>query len=470
MNASQNGLKSGVAIRIALGFLVPLNIAVSYLDGKLHGMHGGFLVGYCFGGLMLLLIILGLSQLWKRARSESAVLKVALIALSVITFVNCGTTIRDIYKAVPADRLETSGSFAVDNKDALAFAQSIQELTQKDDLKSFGNLLDADGFVQRIQQHRKPLPDANLIRAASETFMEGDQFAALMRNLIALEAGLHLVKVYGKSGQTILQFRSRETSGLLHYVDLYLFKTDSGAIRIADYQHFNNGPPVSHGIKFLVIGNLPGIERDDHAIALHFIPLSTGTSGAVDVFEILHIDANHVAGLDELRDHDLEVVLQSGALPRVVLLAMQRRRRLCNTNLDNVRKSDADRLPCNELDGKLELGLQEFSLRTDEGVGDGNLLESCRIHEVGLVAVRVQKLQDLLFDRKLLELQFSPEVDLSIRTRREISQSCVSHSAHFPLAGMVLAADDFIFLIFMLDGHSGPQLGRDDHSQTSSGL
>jgi hypothetical protein len=82
---------------------------------------------------------------------------------------------------------------------------------------------------------------------AGKSFAKGEIFSQI--RLFCRNGGnLKFVKSYKKSGQSILQFRVTEPSGMLHYFDFHIFKAKEGATKIEDIQNYESGPVLSDQI------------------------------------------------------------------------------------------------------------------------------------------------------------------------------------------------------------------------------
>jgi hypothetical protein len=250
--------------------LVFLVITASFIAGSLLGFEGAELWGYSVGPLSIVLIVVGLSRLWRRTRTRSATAKIVFFTLLVVLF---GTSTSLIQVKEPLPPLPTQldeESLTVDHYQANALAVRIQDSVSRGETNKLETLYDGDQFMTRILRGQDTTSRylRDIARGGTVSFKQGNLLEE-MASLVKQGGEFTFVKLHVKDREPILQFRLTEESGNLHYLDLYIFKTrfgsNDGNLRIDDLHYYNSGDRLSRQVL-------------ENAIALTGYPGSSSTN------------------------------------------------------------------------------------------------------------------------------------------------------------------------------------------------
>ena len=230
-----------------LGFiLLSLNVITSYREGR----HLGFskeLWAYSVGGpLLLVLIVLAVSQIWRAARSRQASVKIAVITLAVTLFP------RLVYLAPAAPEKPLPRSLPISEAEAAPLGRRVEALLRAGKVAEVRKLFGANRFEKKVLARMDLAPEVRLGLA------EGKVNPMLESILGGLAQGDNpsFVKFYKKGEQPIIQFRHID-AGVVRYCEFYLYKDSTGAVTFDDIHHYNSGPLLSENLAaiFRLIAN-----------------------------------------------------------------------------------------------------------------------------------------------------------------------------------------------------------------------
>jgi hypothetical protein len=106
----------------------------------------------------------------------------------------------------------------------------------------------------------------------------------------------------------------------------------------------------------------PNYERRLLSFFLEFNP---GDFDPFDVFQVLYVNSNQIANLNELGDEDFNSILQFRRLQCAILLLMSRRSSFRDSKFHHFRKVDTDRLSFNKFHRQLHFGFEKADLGTN---------------------------------------------------------------------------------------------------------
>lgn len=227
-------------------FLVFLNILVSFEQGSFLGLEGSELFGHTIGTLFIVLIVVGISRLIRSARTRSATTKIVFFSLIVVLFLSL---IQGKAKLLSISTELDKESLNIEEGQAKALAQYIQDSVSKREMEKVKTLLDRDRFMKKVLRGHDTTSRylRDVAKGASKSFKKGN-FLEQISSFLNQGGNFTFVKMYRRHKEPILQFRLTEDSGNLHYFDFYIFKTTDGNIKIDDLQYYHSGELLSRQI------------------------------------------------------------------------------------------------------------------------------------------------------------------------------------------------------------------------------
>ena len=226
--------------------LVPASVYLSFSAARVLGFEGAELVGYSLGSPVTAVIIVSLCQFSKAARTRSAISKIAFFTMLLFLFGTAGTLFQERARQVEISSEIDPASLDVAEEQAVALAQRMKESVEVGELLDIQTLCDPNRFAKRALRGRDKTARSlqELARSAGRAFTK-TPILGQMAAMVKLGGFFNFVKFYHKEGEPILQFRLTDDSGVLHYVDFYIFKTIDETLRIEDIHYYNSGDPLS---------------------------------------------------------------------------------------------------------------------------------------------------------------------------------------------------------------------------------
>ena len=253
-------------------FLAILNVYLSFSAGRFLGFKGAELAGYSTGPLVLVLIVVGIARLMKRARTTRAMSKVAFFTLLFLVVATSSTLMQAWSKLSAIPTAISPESLNVDEGLAVSLASQIQDAVSKGQPDDLQVLFDADRFITKalLGQDTKSRDLQDVARGGSKSFAQ-NRILEQMALMVKQGGEFNLVKLYKREQAPILQFRLTEVSGNLHYLDFYIYTTKDGKLRIDDLRYYNSGGVLSKQVmtNAAALGNTPsGLDGLQNAIKL----------------------------------------------------------------------------------------------------------------------------------------------------------------------------------------------------------
>jgi hypothetical protein len=241
--------RSGWPYELGSGFLVIFNVLFSFLAGRHLGFRGAELGGYSGGALLLVVVVVGISRFKKSARTRSATAKIVFYTLLITLLGSFSSLTQSRAKRARIATEADPASLSIDGQQAAVLAMHIQDSVSKGELEDVRTLFDGDRFAKRVLIGQDTTEPSLRDRAegASKSF-KGAKLLDQMNSMVKRGGRFEFVKLYHRRQDPVLQFRLAADSGDLHYVDLYIFKTPQGNLRISDVQYYNSGEVLSKQI------------------------------------------------------------------------------------------------------------------------------------------------------------------------------------------------------------------------------